>query len=169
MLARQKHNSAREPGTYYAPISSQVERKCGLTCLCAVLSDPLKDDRRIRRRKKSAFSKNWSWATSRLKREVSEPGTESMKLPWIVPPCKCVLMCKVGHLFGAGTAVVCLSGAMSESFRKQTYCWIWSTAWGIYMYRYFVYKPSPNPNIPEGKEGGCWRWKWLWSVQRQHQ
>lgn len=33
----------------------------------------------------------------------------------ISPPCKCVLMCKVGHLFGAGTAMVCLSGATSGS------------------------------------------------------
>lgn len=76
------------------------------------LTDPFKDGWRVK--KGAAFSKNWTAATLHLKRDVSELGTETTKLPWILPACKCVLMCKVGHLFGAGTAVACLSGAMSE-------------------------------------------------------
>lgn len=60
------------------------------------------------------FRRIWTRAASHLKGEASEPGKETMKLPWNLHACKCVLMCKVGHLFGAGTAVVCFSGAMSE-------------------------------------------------------
>lgn len=96
---------------YKSVFSSWVEIKLVTNQLW--VEDYCRDRRRIRRKSKN--SKNWTTAMPHSKREVSpSQGTESMKPPWNLPACKCVLMCKVGHLFGAGTAVVCLSGAMSE-------------------------------------------------------
>lgn len=48
-----------------------------------------------------------------LKQDASEPGTDAAFLSWNLPACASTLMCKVGHLFGAGTAIVCFSEGMS--------------------------------------------------------
>lgn len=114
-LARQKYNSAWEPGIYYADILQfgWKEIRFNLSPFNSAVSVILlKPGRRIKKR--APISKNWTGAMLHLKQKVSKLETETMKPPWILPVCKCVLMCKVGHLFGAGTAIVFLSWAMSE-------------------------------------------------------